>query len=38
VSIEVRAHAMQIGLTDADTPSVFRAGDYTHVLMPLRLE
>jgi DNA polymerase III sliding clamp (beta) subunit (PCNA family) len=29
---------VELGLTDADTPVLFRAGDYTHVLMPLRLE
>jgi hypothetical protein len=28
---------VQLGLTDADTPALFQAGDYTHVLMPLRL-
>jgi hypothetical protein len=30
--------SVQVGLTDADTPVVLRAGDYVHVLMPLRLE
>ena len=29
--------AVELWLTDADTPALFRAGDYTHVLMPLRL-
>jgi DNA polymerase-3 subunit beta len=29
---------VELGLTDADTPVLFRAGDYMHVLMPLRLE
>jgi DNA polymerase-3 subunit beta len=29
---------VQVGLTNADTPALFQAGDYTHVLMPLRLE
>jgi DNA polymerase-3 subunit beta len=29
---------VELGLTDADTPVMFRAGDYTHVLMPLRTE
>jgi DNA polymerase III sliding clamp (beta) subunit (PCNA family) len=28
---------VELGLTDADTPVLFRAGDYAHVLMPLRL-
>jgi DNA polymerase III sliding clamp (beta) subunit (PCNA family) len=28
-----------LGLTDSDSPVLFRAGEaYTHVLMPLRLE
>ena len=26
---------VEIGLTDADTPARFRAGGYTHILMPL---
>jgi DNA polymerase-3 subunit beta len=26
---------VRLGLTDADTPVLFRSGDYTHVLMPL---
>jgi hypothetical protein len=30
--------AVELGLTDADTPARFRAGDYLHVLLPLRLE
>jgi hypothetical protein len=29
---------VELGLTDADTPALFRAGNYTHVLMPLRLD
>ena len=29
---------VELGLTDADTPALFRAGGYLHVLMPLRLE
>jgi hypothetical protein len=29
--------SVQLGLTAADTPALFRPGDYTHVLMPLRL-
>jgi hypothetical protein len=27
-----------LGLTDADTPVLFRAGECTHILMPLRLD
>jgi DNA polymerase-3 subunit beta len=29
---------VELGLTGADTPALFRAGGYSHVLMPLRLE
>ena len=29
---------VELGLTDADTPALFRAGGYLHVLMPLRLD
>jgi hypothetical protein len=28
---------VEVGLTYADTPALFRAGDYAHVLMHLRL-